>query len=315
MDYPKSVPGVGLVDGKFVDEDAVSGQVGSLIPSVWGNSVTDELLNVLGAAGVAPDEADHGQVLKGLRIIFAALDSPALKGTPTAPTPAQFDNSQRLATTAAVQRAIGSFNLGSNTGDGINAAATPLTNAHVGAYLYFNGGLNQTATLPSEIGLLPGSAVTLTRSVSSFSLTIKSNTGNAIIDSAYGVFASIVLNGGESVTLVWSGVAWQAFGSYVSRVALTNASSLGASGYQKYPSGLILQWGIVQSGGGGTANLTFPIAFPNQLFNITVAEINSGAGYATAGTFGIAGGPINVWAPAGTSGGAGISVSWNAIGK
>ncbi|MDN7412135.1 hypothetical protein QZM42_26740 [Burkholderia vietnamiensis] len=57
MDYPKSVPGVGLVDGKFVDENPGAGQVGSLIPSKWGNDLTDEVLNVLREAGIDPDEA------------------------------------------------------------------------------------------------------------------------------------------------------------------------------------------------------------------------------------------------------------------
>jgi len=56
MDYPKKVPGIGLVDGKFVDEDAISGKPGSLIPCKWGNSVTDEVLNVVRAAGIEPDE-------------------------------------------------------------------------------------------------------------------------------------------------------------------------------------------------------------------------------------------------------------------
>ncbi|VWD18844.1 hypothetical protein [Burkholderia contaminans] len=61
MDYPKSVPGVGLVDGKFVDEDP-NGQIGSLIPSKWGNDLTDEMLNVLREAGINPDEATTTQL-------------------------------------------------------------------------------------------------------------------------------------------------------------------------------------------------------------------------------------------------------------
>ncbi|MCA7946446.1 hypothetical protein [Burkholderia vietnamiensis] len=62
MDYPKSVPGVGLVDGKFVDENPGAGQVGSLIPSKWGNDLTDEVLNVLREAGIDPDEATTTQL-------------------------------------------------------------------------------------------------------------------------------------------------------------------------------------------------------------------------------------------------------------
>ncbi|WP_175783925.1 hypothetical protein [Burkholderia ambifaria] len=62
MDYPKSVPGVGLVDGKFVDENPGAGQVGSLIPSKWGNDLTDEVLNVLREAGIDPDEAATTQL-------------------------------------------------------------------------------------------------------------------------------------------------------------------------------------------------------------------------------------------------------------
>ncbi len=59
MDFPKSVPSVGLVDGKFVDEDPTAGTPGSLIPSAWGNSITLEMLNVIQAAGLAPSEVDH----------------------------------------------------------------------------------------------------------------------------------------------------------------------------------------------------------------------------------------------------------------
>lgn len=62
MDFPKSVPGVGLVGGKFVDENAGTGQQGSLIPSAWGNSVTEELLNLIRAAGVEPDETLQNQI-------------------------------------------------------------------------------------------------------------------------------------------------------------------------------------------------------------------------------------------------------------
>src|SRR3546814_677432 len=70
MDYPKSVPSVGLVNGRFVDENPLAGTPGSLIPAVWGNSVTQEILGVISAAGMTPSEADNGQLIKALQTIL-----------------------------------------------------------------------------------------------------------------------------------------------------------------------------------------------------------------------------------------------------
>jgi hypothetical protein len=59
-------------------------------------------------------------------------------------------------------------------------------------------------------------------------------------------------------------------------------SSLTTNGYQKLPSGLILQWGKVGSGADGGAgsagSVTFPIAFPNAVFSVNAMvseEINN----------------------------------------
>ncbi|WP_025110832.1 hypothetical protein [Pseudomonas sp. H1h] len=75
MDYPKSVPSVGLVDGRFVDENPVAGTPGSLIPAVWGNSVTEELLSVIKAAGITPAEGTNTQLLSALQKLLS-LASP-----------------------------------------------------------------------------------------------------------------------------------------------------------------------------------------------------------------------------------------------
>ncbi|UVM53295.1 phage tail protein [Pseudomonas sp. B21-015] len=72
MDFPKSVPSVGLVDGKFVDEDPLGGTPGSLIPAVWGNSVTLEVLNVIEGAGLVPDEGDTTQLQQAISSIIGA---------------------------------------------------------------------------------------------------------------------------------------------------------------------------------------------------------------------------------------------------
>lgn len=81
MDYPKSVPSVGLVGGKFVDENQATGVVGSLIPSQWGNAVTDEMLAVIKAAGLSPDEANNDQLLLALQALIKKSSGRLLRTT------------------------------------------------------------------------------------------------------------------------------------------------------------------------------------------------------------------------------------------
>lgn len=85
---------------------------------------------------------------------YAPLASPAMTGNPTAPTPAQFDNDARLATTEFVQRALGS----KRGWIGINAN-TALSSAHVGAAIGYLTGSTVTATLPAASGLVTGASI------------------------------------------------------------------------------------------------------------------------------------------------------------
>lgn len=62
MDYPKTVPGAGLVAGRFVDENTATGTPGSLMSAAWGNAITDEILNTIIASGLAPDETKFNQL-------------------------------------------------------------------------------------------------------------------------------------------------------------------------------------------------------------------------------------------------------------
>lgn len=67
MDYPNSVPNVNLLNGKFTDGNPSAGVPASLDPSEWANLVTDELLNVLAAAGIAPSEAINNQLATAIQ--------------------------------------------------------------------------------------------------------------------------------------------------------------------------------------------------------------------------------------------------------
>ncbi|MFW9085174.1 phage tail protein [Pseudomonas sp. P2758] len=71
MDYPKSVPSAGLVNGRFVDENPMTGTPGSLIPADWGNGVTEEIVNVIKAGGLDPDEKKYDQLLQAIQSVSA----------------------------------------------------------------------------------------------------------------------------------------------------------------------------------------------------------------------------------------------------
>jgi len=57
-------------------------------------------------------------------------------------------------------------------------------------------------------------------------------------------------------------------------------ASFGASGYQKLPSGLIMQWGkTASSTAEGARAVTFPIAFPNACYLMVATADNTTGGF------------------------------------
>lgn len=60
------------------------------------------------------------------------------------------------------------------------------------------------------------------------------------------------------------------------------ASALASGGYQKLPSGVIIQWGADRAGVGGTAgtgnSVSFPVAFPNACAQVITSYDNGGGG-------------------------------------
>ena len=59
---------------------------------------------------------------------------------------------------------------------------------------------------------------------------------------------------------------------------------LSGNGYITFPNGLIMQWGQLTNRGVATTYVTFPIAFPNQAYNLqTSYEVSNGRGSYSAG--------------------------------
>lgn len=65
-------------------------------------------------------------------------------------------------------------------------------------------------------------------------------------------------------------------------------ASLAASGYQKLPSGLIVQWGAATSNNASDQGVTFPIAFPTAFRTVVLTPVNNAASPTCFGSIGAA---------------------------
>ncbi|WP_236187180.1 phage tail protein [Pseudomonas protegens] len=203
---------------------------------------------------------------------FAPINSPALLGDPTAPTPAQFANNKALATAEFVQRAIGGFGRAFSYGTAGQVIQPSQVNAHINVF-----GTCNTLTLPLLSSVPVGSVINIGASSLSCSI-LRQGTDTIFLNSALAPASSITVNDGESVSLVSNGTQWIASGVAMLKYAASFAASLAPAGYQRLPGGLILQWGSAVSAGGamGNWNAVYYIAFPNACLSAAILG-NGGA--------------------------------------
>ena len=234
---------------------------------VAASPATLDTLNELALA--LGNDPNFAATLTGLLALKAPLASPALTGTPTAPTPAQFDSTTKVATMGALQRALGNF----SSVDFYTSGAT-LTASQAGKMIDFYGSSPGTLTLPDSTTIQHGGAFNFTN-LGAANLTVSCG-GNDTIAIPGGGTTSIVIQPGETLTLVGiSTTTWLAcVGTALLKYTASFSASLAASGYQKLPSGLIVQWGGGTCLGTGPLTVSFPIAFPSQCLSI-VASVNT----------------------------------------
>lgn len=226
----------------------------------------------------------------------------------TGATPPQFDSGTNIPTTAFVQRALGSY----SSSTGLSSTQT-LTAAHAGMYLNIAGATPSTYTLPLTSSLPVGTAISF-HSTSSAINTI-SRQGSDTVSINGSTITSVALNTGSTATFVViaSGL-WFATGTATLYATPEFGSSLATAGWQKLPSGLIMQWGSGTTNSSGALAITWPIAFPNATLSATGS---GGSGVPAAYIVSFAGGTKTTGSFfAANSSGTGIIVSvwWIAIG-
>jgi len=239
-------------DGLFHDGNPSTGELGTIVPAGWLNSIQAELLSVLAAASITPSDTKLNQVadaikklawnststrpstLAGYGITDAApINSPALTGAPAAPTPPQFDNSTRLATMAALNRmglqaskfyrASGGGTLGLDMVGGtvqINGTPGPIT-------------LNP----PLTAGVITGGRIEFVNS-NSYAATVVAQTGDSLYyTTAASATTGITLQPGDSLTIECQGPGiWLAVGGSAAN-GQTNAGQVAYFAGQTPPLG------------------------------------------------------------------------------
>ncbi|WP_236178381.1 MULTISPECIES: gp53-like domain-containing protein [Pseudomonas] len=256
MDYPNSIPSAGLVNGRFVDEDLITGKPGSLIPASWGNGVTQELLKVIQSAGLTPSESANDQLLT------------ALRGNKLFVTPPQFDSDQSVATTEFVTRSGLQY-----SGFASYAASVALSAANVGGVASFSSATAISTTLPATSNIAHGSTLQVINAGTGV-LTIET-VGSDVIKAANGAGGPIGLGLGDSAEFIKLDNQWRLIGGTMSnRYSSLLSGVSGSSGYQRHASGNIDQWGMAVSDANGDIKVVFPISFPNAFSSIVA--IHSG---------------------------------------
>ena len=178
-------------------------------------------------------------------------------------TPAQFDNSVKRASTAFVQRSLGNFQSGTAI-----AAGQVLTAADCGKVFSLNTSATPI-TLPA-FNTVPSGAKISFVNVGSSKVVIQRSGTDTILGPS-GIGASSFSNALTSYTLLPGDSAefsavfqWEiTAGTCLLQSASSFAASKSGNGYQKFPSGLIIQWGTIGIPAKSIATVTFPIAFPN----------------------------------------------------
>jgi hypothetical protein len=231
----------------------------------------------------------------------------------TLPTAGIFDNSTAAATTAFVQRALGNASTVL-----FPTATTTLTTSAAGALVYCLPVSATTLTLPASSSIVLGTTIKFVNIYNPL-VTIQAAGSDKIYFVGYGSPVNPVLNVNDTATLVWTGGNWTITEGSIEWKYQTDkyGSVLSNNGYQKLPSGLIVQWGTTSSSGTGinNATVTYPTPFPNvtfQTYAVCGGAPSSGSYTVLSSTNSVSGATFTVLLNG--SGVSGVAINWLALG-
>ena len=165
---------------------------------------------------------------------------------------------------------------------------TTLTGASCGKQVMLGGVSNYVVTLPLASACAVGSRIQF-MSLTSVGVTIQRQ-GTDQIGVNTATVTAINMLAGDTLTLESNGVNWYAVegSAHLGSTAVFSAS-FAANGYQKLPSGLIVQWTAGSNvAAAGNQTITLPITYPNAHLRTFVSNLyassaqNGGYGFISA---------------------------------
>lgn len=264
----------------FKDGDLGLGIYPTDFDAAFFNDLQEELLTIIEAAGLVPTAGTRTQVYQAIQLMIAEATQ-------------DYKVSVRAATTAPINLAAPGAAI-----DGVAMVAgnrfldkDNVTGSLRGIYIWNGAAVAATrATDADGVGeLTSGAIVSVEEGTDNADSQWMLTTDGAItIGTTALTFArkdgSIVPDASETVkgkVELATNAEAQAFtadkvidGAKLNTALKGSNQSLNSSGYQKFPGGLIIQWGRVTTNGSSDATLTFPVAFPTAL----LAAIPGGAG-------------------------------------
>ncbi|WP_231708948.1 phage tail protein [Pseudomonas denitrificans (nom. rej.)] len=263
--------------GMLTFTGALTANISVIVPSVYRQWVVHNrtsgpftlTLKTLTGSGVPVTQGRQRMLVCNTVDVYSPeLDfvNTPLQGSPTAPTAPLFDATTRVASTEFVQRAVGNF---ANTRS--IQAATLLSSADCGLAIGLGGGVEYTVTLPNPADVVPGATIAM-HCRATVPITVASKSGNQISPEG-NLLGSIKLLNGESVLFVREGGIWAVHGVAALKYSVGMSAFQGSNGYQRLPSGLIIQWGANSTAiGAASGNFSFSAPFPSACLQIVATD-------------------------------------------
>ncbi|MBL9241928.1 phage tail protein [Escherichia coli] len=224
----------------------------ALVAVIGGAPTTLNTLKEIATA--INNDPNFSATINNALALKAPLASPAMTGTPTAPTAAQTVNNTQIATTEFVKSAIAAL-----------VASSPAA-------------LDTLNELAAALGNDPNFATTVTNALA----------GKQPLDSTLTDLSGKTVNG----ILQYLGLkeaAKRDVGTGANQLpdmSSWNKSTSGSARWRKFPDGTIIQTGISMSGFLGTpANITLPVSFANSSYSVVTSYDNARAGVSTIPSF------------------------------